>query len=47
MSTTCGTPDQMAAAAQSVPAGGYYVSITSTAISPASLFFQKMQAAGH
>jgi hypothetical protein len=47
VSTNYGTPAQMAAAAQSVSADGYYVSITGTAIASATQFFQAMQAAGY
>jgi len=45
VSTNYGTADQMAAAVRSVPATGFYVSITN--ISTACQFFQKIQAAGY
>jgi hypothetical protein len=47
ISTNYGTANQMAAAARSVAADGFYVSMTATTISLASQFFQKMQAAGY
>ena len=43
VSTNYGTPAQMAAAAQSVPAAGFYVSMTSNAVSAADQFFQAMR----
>jgi hypothetical protein len=47
VSTNYGTPDQMAAAAQSVGADGYYISATSPTIAQADQFLQDMQAAGY
>lgn len=48
VSTNYGTADQMAAAAQSVPAAsGFYLSTTTAGISQADQFLQKMQAAGY
>ncbi len=47
LSTSHGTPWQMAAAAKSVSANGFYISITSSAISQAVQFFRQMRAAGY
>jgi hypothetical protein len=47
LSTGYGTPTEMAAAAKSVAADGFYLSITSSAISQITQFFQKMQTAGY
>jgi|SRR5579859_2632 len=47
VSTNYGTPDQMAAAAQSVSADGYYINATSTTIAQADQFLLEMQAAGY
>ena len=47
VSTNYGTADQMAAAAQSVSADGYYINATTPAISQADQFLQEMQAAGY
>jgi hypothetical protein len=47
LSTNYGTASQMAAAAKSVNADGFYVSITSPAISQADQFFRLMRAAGY
>jgi hypothetical protein len=47
LSTNYGTADQMATAAQSVSADGYYVNATSTSTAQADQFFQEMQAAGY
>jgi hypothetical protein len=44
VSTTYGTAAQMAAAARSVTAGGYYVSISEPLLGQAAQFFQDMQA---
>jgi hypothetical protein len=46
LSTNYGTASQMVAAARSVSASGYYVTITGPAISQAGQFFRQMQAAG-
>jgi hypothetical protein len=47
LSTNYGTAGQMAAAARSVRAGGFYVSITRAAIGRAGQFFRLMRAAGY
>jgi hypothetical protein len=47
LSTNYGTADQMAAAAQSVSADGYYINATSASIPQADQFFQEMQTAGY
>jgi len=47
LSTNYGTPGQMAAAAQSVTADGYYVNATTPTIAQADQFLQEMQAAGY
>jgi hypothetical protein len=47
VSTNYGTANQMASAARSVAADGFYVSMTAASIGLASQFFQKMQAAGY
>lgn len=47
VSTNYGTADQMAAAAQSVNADGYYLSATTPTIAQADQFLQEMQAAGY
>jgi hypothetical protein len=47
VSTNYGTADQMAAAAQSVTADGYYINATTPSISQADQFLQEMQAAGY
>jgi hypothetical protein len=47
VSTNYGNADDMVAAAKSVKADGYYVSMTSPAIAEAGEFFDKMQAAGY
>jgi hypothetical protein len=47
LSTNYGTAGQMAAAAKSVNADGFYVSITSPAIGQADQFFKLMRAAGY
>ncbi len=47
LSTNYGTASQMAAAARSVNADGFYVSITSPAIGRADQFFRLMRAAGY
>jgi hypothetical protein len=47
LSTNYGTASQMAAAAKSVNADGFYVSITSSAISQAGQFFRLMRSAGY
>jgi hypothetical protein len=47
VSTNYGDADDMVAAAKSVPANGYYVSMTSPAIAEAGEFFDKMEAAGY
>ncbi len=47
VSTNYGTPDQMAAAAQSVSADGYYINATTPTIAQADQFLQEMQAAGY
>jgi len=47
VSTNYGTPAQMAAAAQSVTADGYYISATSPTLPQADQFLQQMQAAGY
>jgi hypothetical protein len=47
VSTTYGTADQMAAAAQSVNADGYYINATTPTIGQADQFLQEMQAAGY
>ena len=47
VSTNYGTPDQMATAARSVGADGYYISATTPTIAQADLFLQEMQAAGY
>ena len=47
LSTNYGTADQMAAAAQSVSADGYYINATTPAIAQADRFLQEMQAAGY
>jgi hypothetical protein len=47
LSTNYGTPDQMAAAARSVSADGYYLNATTPTIAQADQFFQQMQAAGY
>jgi hypothetical protein len=47
LSTNYGTAGQMAAAAKSVNAHGFYVSITSPAIGQADQFFKLMRAAGY
>ena len=47
LSTNYGTPTQMATAAKSVAADGFYLSITSSTISQTTQFLQKMQAAGY
>lgn len=47
VSTNYGTPDQMAAAARSVNADGYYISTTTPSIAQADQFLQEMQAAGY
>jgi hypothetical protein len=46
LSTNYGTPGQMAAAAQSVSADGYYLNATTATITQADQFLQEMQAAG-
>jgi hypothetical protein len=46
VSTNYGTPAQMAAAARSVSADGYYLCVTAPAISQAAQFFKIMRAAG-
>jgi hypothetical protein len=46
LSTNYGTPAQMAAAAQSVNAGGYYLSLTTPTLSQANQFLQIMHTAG-
>jgi hypothetical protein len=47
VSTNYGTAAQMAAAAQSVNADGYYINATTPTISQADQFLQQMQAAGY
>lgn len=47
LSTNYGTAGQMAAAAQSVSAAGYYINATSTTIGQADQFLQEMQTAGY
>jgi hypothetical protein len=47
LSTNYGTASQMAAAAKSVNADGFYVSITHPAIGQAGRFFRLMRAAGY
>jgi hypothetical protein len=47
LSTNYGTASQMAAAARSVSADGFYVSITHPAIGQADQFFRLMRAAGY
>lgn len=47
LSTNYGTASQMAAAAKSVNADGFYVSITSPAIGQADQFFRLMRSAGY
>jgi hypothetical protein len=47
LSTNYGTADQMAAAAKSVDAEGFYLSVTSSSLSQADQFLQKMQGAGY
>jgi hypothetical protein len=47
VSTNYGTADQMAAAAESVSADGYYINATTPTISQADQFLQEMQAAGY
>jgi hypothetical protein len=47
VSTTYGSADQMAAAAQSVNADGYYINATTPTIGQADQFLQEMQAAGY
>jgi hypothetical protein len=47
VSTNYGTPDQMAAAAQSVSADGYYINATTPTIAQADQFLREMQAAGY
>lgn len=47
LSTNYGTADQMAAAARSVNADGYYINATTLAIGQADQFLQEMQAAGY
>lgn len=47
LSTNHGTASQMAAAAKSVNADGFYVSITSPAIGQADQFFRLMRSAGY
>jgi hypothetical protein len=47
VSTNYGTAGQMAAAAQSVNADGYYINATTPSISQADQFLQEMQAAGY
>jgi hypothetical protein len=47
VSTNYGAPGQMAAAARSVQVDGFYVAMTSAAISNAGAFFQEMLAAGY
>jgi len=47
LSTNYGTADQMATAAQSVSADGYYINATTPTISQADQFLQEMQAAGY
>ena len=47
ISTNYGTPDQMATAAQSVGADGYYINATTPTIAQADQFLQEMQAAGY
>lgn len=47
LSTNYGTASQMAAAAKSVSADGFYVSITHPAIGQADQFFRMMRAAGY
>jgi hypothetical protein len=47
VSTNYGTADQMAAAAQSITAGGYYISATTPTLPQADQFLQEMQAAGY
>jgi hypothetical protein len=47
VSTNYGTADQMAAAAQSVNADGYYINATTPTIAQADQFLQEMQAAGY
>ncbi|HEV3066723.1 MAG TPA: hypothetical protein VGY50_02690 [Streptosporangiaceae bacterium] len=47
VSTNYGTVDQMAAAARSVSADGYYINETTPAIAQAGQFLQEMQAAGY
>jgi hypothetical protein len=47
LSTNYGTASQMAAAATSVSADGFYVTITNPAIGQADQFFRQMRAAGY
>jgi hypothetical protein len=47
ISTNKGTPAEMAAAARSVAANGYYVTIRSNVIQAAKKFFKRMRAAGY
>jgi hypothetical protein len=47
VSTNYGTADQMAAAAQSVSADGYYINATTLAIGQADQFLLQMRAAGY
>lgn len=47
VSTSYGTAAQMATAAQSVPAAGYYLSVSDSTIGQADQFLQAMQAAGY
>lgn len=47
VSTNYGTADQMAAAARSVNADGYYINATTPVIAQADQFLQEMQAAGY
>jgi hypothetical protein len=47
VSTNYGTAGQMAAAAQSVSADGYYINATTPTIAQADQFLQEMQAAGY
>jgi hypothetical protein len=47
VSTDYGTADQMAAAARSANADGYYLSATTPTIAQAGQLLQEMQAAGY
>jgi outer membrane protein assembly factor BamE (lipoprotein component of BamABCDE complex) len=47
LSTNYGTADQMATAAQSVNADGYYINATTPTIGQADQFLQEMQAGGY